>query len=538
VSGLAACLAVIAAVALGLFMTSPVAGDFWWSDAPRHGLNGIFLAELLRAAPLGDPVGFAYDFYAQYPALTILFYPPLFYAVSSPAFLLFGESHAVAQAVVALHLFVLGAGTFALARFWFERSSALACATLLLALPEIGLWGRQVMLEIPALALLVWASVFVLHFVHRGRTVALAAATLFALAALYTKISMVFVLPALLGAILAASGWRVLRQGRVWVAGLLGVLGLVPLMILTLRFGQANVQSVVAIADTPASRRTLAGWTWYAERLPEMLGWPALAFAAIGLVGWLATAKLRGGRAETLLLPAWFILSYAALSFVELKEARHGVILLVPVAIWAVIGLRLLLSPTPSRLRGPLAAAASILLAIGTMAFAPVPAVGGYREAARFAAAEAPPGTAVLFSGKRDGSFVFNMRTATTRRDLMTVRADKLLLSIAVRRDLGVRETNYTDDQIRDMLRDIGVSIIVAQRDFWVDLGQMAALQRVLDGPDFEEIRRIPVEANLPVEDRELRIYRARWDPRPARRDIAIDLPIIGRRVQGRTASP
>ena len=79
----------------------------------------------------------------------------------------------------------------------------------------------------------------------------------------------------------------------------------------------------------------------------------------------------------------------------------------------------------------------------------------------------------------------------TGRDDLMTVRADKLFLSIAVRRELGVQETTYTDEQIRDLLRDIGVSIVVAQRDFWTDLDQMAALQRVLDGPDFEEIRRI-----------------------------------------------
>ncbi len=171
---------------LGLFLTSPIDGGFWWSDAPRHGLNGIFVAELLRAAPFGDPIGFAYNFYAQYPALTILFYPPLFYALSAPAFLLLGESHAVAQGVVALHLLALGAGMFALARFWFDRWGALACAALTLAMPEIALWGRQVMLEIPALALLVWASVFALQFAVGGRTVMLLAATLLALAALFT----------------------------------------------------------------------------------------------------------------------------------------------------------------------------------------------------------------------------------------------------------------------------------------------------------------------------------------------------------------
>ncbi|HWT08189.1 MAG TPA: hypothetical protein VN329_03440, partial [Roseomonas sp.] len=358
------------------------------------------------------------------------------------------------------------------------------------------------------------------------------------LATLYTKISMAFVMPALVLAVVAVRGWSVLKDRRIWVALPAVVVGLVPLMALTLKFGQANVQSVVAIADTPASRNTLAGWTWYAEQMPAMAGWPVLGLAAIG-----AVAGLRGmsgglARAARVMFPAWFVLGYLALSFVELKEARHGVILLVPVAVWAALGLRVLLRPLPGVLAGAIGVAAAAVLAVTTMLFGVVPQVDGYRRAARIAAEIAPPQGAVLFSGKRDGSFIFSMRTATGRDDLMTVRADKLFLSVAVRRELGVRETTYTDEQIRDLLRDVGISVVVAQRDFWTDLDQMAALQRVLDGPEFEEIERIPVVANLPVEDRELRIYRPRWEPRPARRDLVIDLPIIGRSVQGRSGAP
>ena len=145
-------LAVVAAAALVLFFTSALDGDFWWSDAPRHALNGIFLKDVIVRHPFADPKQFAMNWYVQYPALTILFYPPLLYILSAPAFLLFGESHAVAQAMVALHLVVLGLGMVALARFWLDRWAALAAGVILMTLPEIALWGRQVMLEIPALA--------------------------------------------------------------------------------------------------------------------------------------------------------------------------------------------------------------------------------------------------------------------------------------------------------------------------------------------------------------------------------------------------
>ena len=82
-----------------LFATTPHHGDFWWSDAPRHALNGVFVKDLIAAMP-ADPPAWAMEYYVRYPALTILFYPPLFYLVSAPFYALFGVSHTTAIAVV------------------------------------------------------------------------------------------------------------------------------------------------------------------------------------------------------------------------------------------------------------------------------------------------------------------------------------------------------------------------------------------------------------------------------------------------------
>ena len=35
-----------------LFYTSPRAGDFWWSDAPRHAMDGVFYRDLARNMPI------------------------------------------------------------------------------------------------------------------------------------------------------------------------------------------------------------------------------------------------------------------------------------------------------------------------------------------------------------------------------------------------------------------------------------------------------------------------------------------------------
>ena len=252
-----ATLVVVLTVGL-LFTGAPDGGAFYWSDSPRHALNGVFVMDLLRDLPLDDPAGYRY--YAQYPALTILFYPPLFYAISAPFYALFGVSQEVALLVVALHYIAFGLGCWRLARFWLDTQGALAFALLMLVLPEVAFWGRQVMLEVPAFAFLVWSAVaFMKHWREGSRAGLYGAAALLVLA-MYTKISVAYV-----GVVYALMlGWRyrlaVFRQRDHWAVLVLSAIGLVPLVVLTLKFGQANVQSVGGIADAAASRASLAGW--------------------------------------------------------------------------------------------------------------------------------------------------------------------------------------------------------------------------------------------------------------------------------------
>src|SRR5262245_29724666 len=60
-----------ALAALLLFVTAPHNGEFWYSDAPRHALNGVFIKDLFASLP-ADPKSWAMEYYVQYPALTIL----------------------------------------------------------------------------------------------------------------------------------------------------------------------------------------------------------------------------------------------------------------------------------------------------------------------------------------------------------------------------------------------------------------------------------------------------------------------------------
>ena len=189
-----AALVVVLAVIL-LFLQAPADGAFYWSDAPRHALNGVFIKDLLLAAPIKDPAAYAYAYYARYPALTVLFYPPLFYFLSAPLYLLLGVSHQTALLAVFLHYVAFGIGCYRLGLFWLRPAMALLFALVLLAAPEIAFWGRQVMLEIPAFAFLVWSAVALTSYRRTGRTPMLYLAALLLVLAMYTKISTAFLAP-------------------------------------------------------------------------------------------------------------------------------------------------------------------------------------------------------------------------------------------------------------------------------------------------------------------------------------------------------
>lgn len=66
------------AASAGMILTAPMAGNFSWSDAPRHALNGAFIMDLVHDHPWDHPAAWAMDYYIRYPALRILFYPPFF----------------------------------------------------------------------------------------------------------------------------------------------------------------------------------------------------------------------------------------------------------------------------------------------------------------------------------------------------------------------------------------------------------------------------------------------------------------------------
>jgi hypothetical protein len=520
---------------LCLFLTAPHNGEFWWSDAPRHALNGVFVKDLIAAMP-SDPKTWAMQYYIKYPALTILFYPPMFYAISAPFFAFFGVSHTTAVAVVLLHYFALAFGLYLVARMWLGPLPSFAVGLAALAAPEIALWGRQVMLDVPATAFATWGILAALHYLRSGRPWLIYIAVLLLLCATYTKINAAFLFVPLAAAIVYKRNLGAFRDSHLWLATLLCMIGMVPAIILTLKFGAANVQSVVS-ADVGVHEAGLfAPWLWYGRRLPEMVGWPfVLMIMTIPLL-WLSGRRLGVAPSEAILLTGWFLIGYSLLSIIELKATRNAVIILPPVLLAA--GLTWCAWLGKARWAEVALVAVALAATGAVLLFKPVPKVTGYRQAAAWIAEHAPPDAIVVFSGERDGSYIWNMRTMEQRKDITTVRSDKLFLSISVERARGTKSKSLSEDQIASLLDNDGVTYVVAQDDFWTDIPVMARLQALLRSPHFHEVQRITIASNVPVHDKMLRIYRNDGEINPHPRGISLDLLMINQQVSGTLKQP
>jgi hypothetical protein len=528
-SGTAAVI-VLALVALAIYLAAPRHSDDWWSDTPRHAMDGVFYLDLLRAMPLHHLKAWALDYYTQYPALTVGFYPPLGHLAFSLGYAVFGVHHWVPVMVEAVFFFALLCAVLVLAQQavrttashaappgasspWITPCAGLTGAILVAASPQMLYWGQQAMLDVPALAWAAWAVVFLARYAETRQPRDLAGFAALSLLALYTKQTIAIPLTGAVLGLLAQHRLSLLLRRHVWVTALLGAVALVPLALITLRFAAFDLVNVGSRPDLEGvpPPMSLASAAWYAEHAPAMFGWPLLILAGAGLV---LGAVSRPAR--TILL-GWLILAYVALSLIALKEERHGLTLVVPLGVLASGAVAWLLARVAQGVAAAAAGGAVVLASVSLFAASlaqnSAPPLSGYRQAVETVMSLMPQGGRVLFSGNRDGAFTVDVRFRDPGRRFTVLRVDKLFLHVAVQPGLGLHPRDLTRDEVEAMLDRYGIEYVVSEPKLWLEAPVMREFDALLHSPRFEEVARSPVQG--PVGEKELVIYRNK-DPLPS----------------------
>ncbi len=480
-------------------------GEFdYYIDEAQHAVTGLFVADFLHDLPLRHPVQYAYLYYAQYPAVAILHWPPLFYLFEGLSFLLLGPSVVSARLTVIFFSVVLLYQWFLLVEELQDSYTAAISTAVLGLLPMVLLFEKTVMLEIPSLALCVGAIRHWIRYLDQGRRSSLYYFGLWLSAALMCKQTSVYLLVFCALTLLVTRKWkRIFSRDALAVAALVAVLA-GPFLVLML-FMQGK-----AVANDLGSHR-MSGWEqifYYAETLPSSFSVMLLVLAALGLL----LAWRWNRRGQTSLMVCWILAGYLTFSWFGQKEARFAIYWFPPLVYLAVGLLTQFFRGSSLRMtmRG-VAAALVVLLAVPAWS-QQRPYISGYKDVASHLVNQYHAGI-VLFDGPVPGNFVFFMRALDPARHFLVLR--KVLYADDIRPGKNSEQLLHSREDLTDAFRRDGIRFIVVSENLAIRFDSQRILRDQLRGDQFQLLERFPISSNEPSwKGEQLQVYENKqWTP-------------------------
>jgi hypothetical protein len=480
-------------------------GLWFQGDAPRHAANGFFFWDLLKAHP-NDPVRYTLSYYARYPVINPVAYPPLFYLLEA---VVLGGFSAPPQAV---RLVVIGfaglAGFYTLAwgRRWIAPEAGWAGPILLLT-PAIVLWANVILLNLPAMALSMACLYHCRRWLETSTRTQLIGSQIAAFAALLTYYPQLSVFGVCLVWTLARTPSRQvfsIRSAWPWavaIACLLGVVVAATVMLVPFYLWKHTAPSVALLLRIDT-------WTYYWQALPELQG---RALLLTGLAGCAVALCSSRWRVEGAFLASWIMVVMIGFSILPVRDVRY-ILLVVPALVLAAV-LAVVVVFQHFRL-GDLWRLAALTLVLGLAwhaARVPVPRVSGFREVVEYLREHAPD-EAVLYDGYYDGNFGFYVRALDADFKRRVILGGRLLYSYGSPSSFEwIERSNVTSQEdVASVLRSRcgcrWIAVEIGRRSAW-SATQRLLRQAVHNATDFEAMASFPIAA-IGVERVEL--YRLR----------------------------
>jgi Dolichyl-phosphate-mannose-protein mannosyltransferase len=493
------------------FYLAPKNGDFGWFDTSRHAMNGIFIYDFFRDFAWKNPLEYANNYYNQFPAVNIGFYPPLLSFILAVFYALFGVSQASAQLCIACFHAGLGLGSFYFARRTVQPFSAFFITISTMCAPIVTEWASQIMLDVPAACFELWAAYFFCQYLEYKKQNDFNISIVLFVLALYTKQPVAFFALTPLIMIVLKKQWQDLINKQTLILCIGALLVLIPLAILTLHFGKANFESVAGARSEDLSMFSIAAYLYYLKALPNALGYPLIGFGAILSLVYFVTKNPKPYQFnDGLLCIIWLATGLLFFSVIALRMPRNILFFAFPIIYLSGWMLDRITNP-------PLLHWASVLVGSGliiNMFYMGVIAnqvewVSGYQDAANFVVKNIAQDKNVFIHAHRDGSFIYNLRVAGGRKAPRSARSDKYLINVKIERERGVRDYGLSKEDLLTIMRQQNIDLVVAQQGYWNDLPSMKAFEQLLqDQHYFTKLKTINTNSNYSTEDKVLEVFR------------------------------
>jgi hypothetical protein len=446
-------------------------------DAPRNVVNGFFFWDLLTSRT-SDPLSYSLSYYARYPVITPVAYPPLFYILEGAAFWALIPSPYVGKVLVLTFSAMAGIYTLAWGRRWIGPMAGWAGACTIL-LPGFLRLSNGVLLNVPGTAL-GFATLY--HFrlwLDGGQKRHLPIACGLGMATLLTYYPAGVVLPIALVWMLGSSGRS--RSLAFWVVSaiLLALLAVVALAL------PVYLQRHIAPFERLFS---LARWEMLARRVWSLTGALWYIFGVVGLLLAFVTRRSREwGRLATA-----YTVTVIVIVAIRWIDPRYALILGPLTVLAAFVGL-VVTAEASGRWRSIVGTGILVLFltiagwsAIGTT----VPVVSGFNQIAEYLRQHGE-NDAVMYSGRYDGVFGAYLRALDPLLQRRLVLWRKFASGLEGNSEMLSPAELTAVFQHESGCRWVAVEVFKSRAITFPD----QTLRLALQGPEFEFVRSFPVTA-------------------------------------------
>jgi hypothetical protein len=503
-------------------------GGLRHGDSSVHAMDGVLIYDWVAAGPDAwrHPMAFALDQYAHYPTLGIgRHYPPGFAVVEAMFFALFGISAVSARLCVVFFGLIAATGTYVFVRPLTDRVTAALAAIILVTMPATTLWGRQTMLEFPTLSILIWGAVAFSWYLRSptwARLGVLLGVSLLAISFRQTGVLLVVAIA------LVLTGCAIRRTIRTSHCLCSVAVALIAIVAVVMSFGGHGAKLLRGDPTFP-ELWSFEALTFYWRAVPQQVG---LIVAGSALIGAFVSRRRLGEQWTFLVL--WVVVCYVMLTTADYKNPRFFFVGLFPFAVWAGVAAGWILARfANSNARAVVASVTAGGLCAAALA-APVQHRPDYGPVVA-ANKQRIEGSVVLFSGLRDGDFVFAVRQHIPWRRASVIRGSKLLYTCSARPDLDFVSYVSSDKEVAELMRRLSFKYLFIERENTLRLVEDEMLRSYLANEGaYRHVEAYPLKAD-PTEsfrDRTIDVYEAVQPGTPETDYYDVPIPRINRTVR------
>lgn len=401
-----------------------------YGDAFHHLINGVFLYDVFQQPTefLRDPWAFGGKYYLHFPAVSLGYYMPGFPLIESLLMLVLGVSPATGQLAVLLCAIAMALFTYEWFRLRFGHWWAAGGTVVLVSMPQLVYWGRDIMLEIPMMAFVIGAM-WLFEKLCRQEQPRWSTAISWGIvtaAAVLIKQHALLLLAIYFFSMLAVRRWGHLRFPAIWIGILIGSAAAAGVVAVTFALGGDAVGHSIGFTKQHALDRFVPEqWTFYLGILPTRIGSITLALAAVGLI---SAFQSRDRYVWPYVI--WIVCFYIMHSYFKAQSARYACLWIPPFVMLSVIGLRFFSDgferPSAKGYRhlkwvgaSALAAYAALILA-HTIHLKPTPVPSAYQRSADDLCERLGGYTCLTFFPDRPGRIAVCFRMAVEEKSQQT----------------------------------------------------------------------------------------------------------------------